>query len=88
MWAFRYLTLALVITGGSLAHPGKGSREKSERLLEHRDLAERQAKQLAANCIGSPGHQSLQARAAERRSATAQALREERGVAHSKHGRR
>ncbi len=79
--AFAALSALL---GPAAAHPGEEhSADKVRRGLEARDLAEAHARAFSGKCVGTSSHTALQARAAARRSTTAQLLREKRGIVHS-----
>ena len=73
------------LLGAVVAHPGEThSAEKIKKAIAARDLGMLHSKRVVEKCAGSPTHQALQARAAARRSLTAQVLRERRGIVHSK----
>jgi hypothetical protein len=67
------------------AHPGeKFSAEEFAKHIAARDLAAEHSKRLTEKCATNPTHMMLRARAAGRRAAMAQILREERGIVDSK----
>lgn len=72
------------LLGLAVAHPGEThSAEKVKKSIAARDLGLLHSKRLVEKCATSPTHQALRARAAARRSMTAQVLREKRDIVHS-----
>ena len=73
------------LLGEVLGHPGEThTAEKRKRDLAQNQVAVQHAKRAAAECSGSAGAQQLAKRAAMRRAAKAQELREQRGLEYCK----
>ena len=73
------------LLGEALGHPGEThTAEKRKRDLVQNQVAVQHAKRAAADCAGTPGAQQLAKRAAMRRAAKAQELREKRGLEYCK----
>ncbi|KAH8905738.1 aromatic compound dioxygenase [Coniochaeta sp. PMI_546] len=69
------------LLGVAVAHPGEThSAEKIKKSIAARDLGMLHSKRLVEKCATSPKHQALRAKAAARRSMTAQVLREKRDI--------
>ena len=79
------VAVLVTLLGDSLANPGEThTAEKRKRDLAQNQVAVQHAKRAAAECSGSAGAQQLAKRAAMRRAAKAQELREKRGLEYCK----
>lgn len=84
---FRRLAASLAVSsivGSVFAHPGEvHTEEEMKREIDEHVAAQVKARASLAACSSSPAALALRARAIERRAATAQALREKRGIVKS-----
>ncbi|KAI0126508.1 Intradiol ring-cleavage dioxygenase [Xylariales sp. AK1849] len=83
---FKNIAASLAVSsiiGGAVAHPGeKPSAEQVKREIEQYTNAAVKAGRLLSQAANSPEALALKKRAAARRAATVQALREKRGITH------
>lgn len=85
MLNLKALVTAALLFGISVAHPGEThTADEIKQIIAARDLGILHSKRVVDKCASSPNHAALRARAAARRSMTAQVLREQRGIVHSK----
>lgn len=77
----KSVALLAGLLGGALAHPGEThNAEKRKRDLEANNVAIQHAKRAVAECAGSETGRQMAKKAALRRAAKAQELREKRGL--------
>jgi hypothetical protein len=85
---FKNIAASLAVAsifGGAVAHPGEvHTDEEIKRELASYRVASNKASRSLARVADSPAALSLKARAVARRAATAQALREKRGLTNRK----
>jgi hypothetical protein len=79
------LATASPFLGSVLAHPGEvHTAEQVKREVTQHKAAQVKARRALSECANSQSSQALKARAVARRAATAQALRDARGITTSK----
>jgi hypothetical protein len=85
MLNLKALVTAALLLGMAVTHPGEThTADEIKQIIAARDLGILHSKRVVDKCASSPTHAALRARAAARRSMTAQVLREQRGIVHSK----
>lgn len=70
------------LLGAAVAHPGDLAEEVRRELQAHA-AARPVARRAISACASAPNTAALKARSVARRAATAEALRQKRGIAHS-----